>query len=231
MGTLRLKKGPNLPGPIFPTLHIFWYIFYLINYSLQDPITYAPDFPATTTRDSTRDSIRNYHSRLTFATPLVTTIRNYFFVQFFIFINYSLWDPLYIRPRFFIFRDLISRLTFATPIRDSHSRLPLVTRVRNSHSREAHLRLLFATRIRDHTRDSRSRLLIAPLTATRSFLSQLPLCDFTTDGRTVFTPQHHLPSIPTLTLLKEFGTYSLAWPPPLTTTHHHVHHPQWPCVP
>ena len=25
-GTLCLKKGPNLPGPIFPTLHIFLYI-------------------------------------------------------------------------------------------------------------------------------------------------------------------------------------------------------------
>ena len=27
-GTLRLKKGPNLPGPIFPTLHIFRTIFF-----------------------------------------------------------------------------------------------------------------------------------------------------------------------------------------------------------
>ena len=37
----------------------------------------------------------------------------------------------------------------------------------------------------------------------------------------MLTPQRHLPSIPT----KKFGTYSLAWPPPLATTHHHVHHP------
>ena len=49
--------------------------------------------------------------------------------------------------------------------------------------------------------------------------------DSTTDGQTVLTPQRHLPSIPTLTLVKKFGTFSLAWPPPLATTHHHVHHP------
>ena len=132
-GTLRLKKGPNLPGPIFPTLHIFSYIFYLINYSLR--------------------------------------------------------DPHYIRPQFF----LRSRL---------HSRLPLATHVRDS-IHDYHSPLTFAT----HIRDSRLR-------------------DYTAEGRTVLTPQHHLPSVPTLTLIKKIGTYSQAWPPPLTTTHHHVHHPQ-----
>ena len=44
-------------------------------------------------------------------------------------------------------------------------------------------------------------------------------------GRTVLTPQRHLPSVPTLTLKNNFGTFSLAWPLPLATTHHHVHHP------
>ena len=44
-GMLRLKEGPNQPGPIFSTLYILLsYIFLLINYSLQDPITYAPEF-------------------------------------------------------------------------------------------------------------------------------------------------------------------------------------------
>ena len=37
------------------------------------------------------------------------------------------------------------------------------------------------------------------------------------------TPQRHLPSIPTLTLKNNFfGTFSLAWPPHLATSHHHV---------
>ena len=170
---ISLKKGPNLPGPIFPTLPIFRTIFYLNNYSLRDP---------------------HLHT-----------------------------------PRFFIFAthicDSISRLTFATPFRDSHSRPPIC----DSHSRPT-----FATPVRDHTRDSRSRLPIALPTATRHFLSRLPSCDSTTDRWTVLTPQRHLPSVPTLTLIKKtsfFGTYSLACPPPLAPTNHHVHTPQWLCVP
>ena len=87
------------------------------------------------------------------------------------------------------------------------------------------------THAHDHTHDSRSRLPITPPTTTRYFLSRLPSYDSTTDGRTVLTPQRHLPSVPTLTLLKNFGTYSLAWPPPLATTHHHVHPPPPPPPP
>ena len=125
-------------------------------------------------------------------------------------------------------RDPISRLTFATP----PSRLTFATHFRDSRSRP-HSRLHFTTRVRDHTRDSRSRLPIALPTATRYFLSRLPSCDSTTDRRTVLTPQRHLPSVPTLTLIKKqfFGTYSLACPPPLAPTHLHVHTPQWLCVP
>ena len=108
--------------------------------------------------------------------PIFPTLYIYF-VQFFYLIKYSLRDPHYICPRFFI---------FATPFCDSHSRphyaTPLVTPIR----------------------DSRSRLPIAPPTATHYFLSQLPSCDSTTDRRTVSTPQRHLPSVPTLTLLKTF---------------------------
>ena len=84
-------------------------------------------------------------------------------------------------PDFFIFATPISRPPFATHFRDS----------------------FLGTHVCDHTRDSRSRLPIAPPTATRYFLSQLPSCDSTTDRRTVLTPQHHLPSVPTLTLLSK----------------------------
>ena len=190
--TLRLKKGPNLPGPIFPTLPIFRTVFILINYYLRDPIYICPQF-------------------------------------------FNFWRPHFATP----IRDLISRLTFATHVRDSRSRLPFTTPISDSRSR-----LPFATRVRDYTSDSHSRLAFATTLATpvrdsRSrpqmrlaiFLSRPPSCDSTTDGRTVLTPQRHLPSVPTLTLIKNFGTYSLAWPPPLATTHHHVQHPQWPCVP
>ena len=95
-------------------------------------------------------------------------------------------------PNIFSFRDSHSQLTFATtlatPLHDSRSR--------------PHSRLHFTTRVRDHTRNSRSRLPIALPTATPYFLSRLLLCDSTTDGRTVLTPQRHLPSVPTLTLKK-----------------------------
>ena len=87
-----------------------------------------------------------------------------------------------------------------TPFRDSLSRLPL------------------ASRVRDSTRDSCPQLPLVAPTATRSFLSRLPSYDSTTDGRTVLTPQRHLPSVPTLTLTNNqkvfFGTFSLAWPLP-----------------
>ena len=140
-GTLRLKKGPNLPGPIFPTLHIISYIFLLNNYSLRDPI--------------------------------------------------------YIRPPIFLF----SRPTLATHFRDSLSRLPFATPFRNPHSRLTFTtpfsRLTFATTLATHVRDSRSR----PTPRFAIFLSRLPSCNSTTDGRTVLTPQRHLPSVPTLTLL------------------------------
>ena len=78
----------------------------------------------------------------------------------------------------------------------------LATHICDSHSR-LYSRLTFTTRIRDCTQDSRSRLPIAPPTATRYFLSRLPFCDPSTDGRTVLTPQHHLPSVPTLTQTKK----------------------------
>ena len=126
-GTLRLKKGHNLPGPIFPILHIFRTIFSLNNYSLRDPLYIRPDFFIFTT------SFRDCHSRPTFATP---------------------------------FRDSHSRPHFATPIHDPHSRLPFTPQFRDSRSR-LHLRLHFTTCVRDHTRDSRSRLPIALQTATR----------------------------------------------------------------
>ena len=58
-----------------------------------------------------------------------------------------------------------------------------------------------------------------PPDATRYFLSRLLSCDWTTDGRSVLTPQRHLPSVPTLTLTKSFfGTFSLAWSLHLATT-------------
>ena len=90
------------------------------------------------------------------------------------------------------FRDSHSRPPFATHIRDPLSRLTfattLTTPLHDSHSRP-HSRLSFATPDRAPNRDS-------------LFLSRLPSCDSTTDGRTVLTPQRHLPSVPTLTLIK-----------------------------
>ena len=134
------------------------------------------------------------------------------FRTIFLLINYSLWDPNYICPRIFYFRDPISRLPFATsysrlPFRDSH----FATHTFATHICDSHLRPTFATRVRDSTRDSRSRLLIAPPTTTRYFLSRLLLCDSTTDGRNVLTPQCHLPSVPTLTLIKKVLEPS-SWP-------------------
>ena len=115
-------------------------------------------------------------------------------------------------PRFF--HDSTSDST-----RDSHFTTPLTTHIRDSHFathiRDPH----FATTLTTHICDSRLRLTFVTVVATS------PSCDSTTDRWTVSTPQRHLPSVPTLTLTKKFGTFSLAWPPPLATAHHHVHHP------
>ena len=129
-------------------------------------------------------------------------------------------------------RDPISRLPFTTPICDPHSRLTFATHFRDSRSR-LHSRLHFTTRVRDHTRDSHSRLPIALPTATRYFCRDFrretpPL----TDG----TPQRHLPSIPTLTLIKK-NFWNLL-PGLASTTSYHPPScppppppPQWLCVP
>ena len=166
---------------------------------------------------------RDPHSRLTFATPIR--------------------DPIsrpHSRPPFathlrLTFATPFSRLTFTTHFRDSHSRPHFATTIRDPHSRltfatpflrllsldsrlRLHSGLPFTTCIRDHTRDSHSRLLIAPPTATRYFLLRLPSCDSTTDGRTVLTPQRHLPSVPTLTLL--YKKIKILEPTPWPGLHH-----------
>ena len=87
--------------------------------------------------------------------PIFSTLFIYF-VQFFSLINYSLRDPLYIRPRIFLF----SRPHFATP---------LATPIRNSSSR-LHSQLPFAT----HVRDSCSRLTFATPECTPSCDSLFP---------------------------------------------------------
>ena len=74
---------------------------------------------------------------------------------------YSLRDPIYICPRFFIFatpfRDSHSRPTFVTPFRDSHSRPTFATHIRDS---------FFATHVRDYTSYSHSQLAFATTLAT-----------------------------------------------------------------
>ena len=100
-----------------------------------------------------------------------------YFRTIFLLNNYSLRDPLYIRPDIFLFsrphfatpiRDPHSRLTFASHIRDPISRLPFETHIRDSHSR-----LIFATHVRDYPRDSTSRLAFA--THFRNSRSRLPI--------------------------------------------------------
>ena len=58
-----------------------------------------------------------------------------------------------------------------------------------------------------HVCDSLSRLGFATPLATpdrvTNYDSRLPSCNTPTDGRTVLTPQCHLPSVPTLTLIKK----------------------------
>ena len=93
-GMLRLKEGPNQPGPIFSTLYIYFVQFF---YQLITPFGIA----------------------FTYA------------------------------PKFFYFRDPISRLTFATHIRDSCFATPLATHIRDSR---------FTTPLATHFRDSRLRL-------------------------------------------------------------------------
>ena len=78
------------------------------------------------------------------------------------------------------------------------------------------------------THNSISRLTFMTPIRTQ-FLTTTTSCNPKTDGWTVSTPQRHLPSVPTLPLIC-FGTFSPAWPPPLATAHHHVHHLSWPCV-
>ena len=112
------------------------------------------------------------------------------------------------------FRDSHSRPHFATHIRDSISRLPFATPFRDSRSRP-HSRLLFATPDRAPTRDS-------------LLLSRLPSCDSPTDGRTVLTPQRHLPSVPTLTLIKKNNFWNLLPGLPSTTSSHPPSCPQPP---
>ena len=79
-GTLRLKKGPNLPGLFFLHYIFFSYIIFYLITPFGIPITYAPNFlrlrlhsrlPLAT---YVRDSICDYHSRLTFATPFTPPI-------------------------------------------------------------------------------------------------------------------------------------------------------------
>ena len=97
-----------------------------------------------------------------------------YFRTIFLLNNYSLRDPLYIRPDIFYFatpfRDSHSRPTFATHICDSHSRPTFATPFRDSHSRPTfatHIRdSFFATHVRDYTRDSTSRLAFAATLAT-----------------------------------------------------------------
>ena len=109
----------------------------------------------------------------------------YFFVQFFYIINYSLRDPIYIRPVFF---------TFATPFRDSHSRLTFTTHIHDSRFTTPIATpfsgLLFGTTLVTHIRDScsrpHSRLPFAtpdcaPNRDSLFSLSRLPSCDSTTD--------------------------------------------------
>ena len=111
---------------------------------------------------------------------------------------------------------------------NSHSRLPHATHVRDS-IRDYHSRLTFATPLATDIRDSCS-------------------CDYTAEGRTVLTPQHHLPSVPTLTLIKKIwnllpglASTSSYYPPscppspvalcPLTCplAHHPLQRPLPPC--
>ena len=182
---LCLKEGPNQLGPIFSTLYIcFVQFFLLINYSLRDPYYIRPQFFifATPFRDShsrphSATHIQDSYSRPTFTTHIhdshfTTHIRDSHFAT-------HIRDP-HSRPMFYdSTSDSLSRLPFATP---------LATPISDSRSR-LHSRLTFATSDRAPNRDS-------------LFLSRLPLCDSTTDGWTVLTPQRHLPSVPTLTLLK-----------------------------
>ena len=141
------SKDPTNRGPYsLQYIYIFRTIFLLINYSLRDPHFIRPEF----------FYFRDSHLRPTFRDPHFAT---------------PIHDPR--------FTTHISRLPFATHVsrptfRDSHSRpplrdprfaTPLATHIRDPRSR-LYSRLTFTTRVPDSTRDSRSRLPIAPPTAT-----------------------------------------------------------------
>ena len=104
-------------------------------------------------------------------------------------------STLHMPPNFFISR-LHSQLPSATHVRDStrdsHSRLPFATPL-TTPIHDSRSRLTFATHVRDSRLRPHSRLAV---------FATPPLCNSTTDRQTVSTPQHHLPSIPTLTLIK-----------------------------
>ena len=129
----------------------------------------------------------------------------YFFVLFFDLNNYSFRDPHLHKPRLFYFHDPHSRPHFATHNRIPISRLTFATPLHDSRSRP-HSRLSFATPDRAPNRDS-------------LFLLQPPSCDPNTDGRTVLTPQHHLPSVPTLILIKNYFWNLLPGLPSTTSSH------------
>ena len=77
---------------------------------------------------------------------------------------------------------------FMTPVCDSSSGLIFATHFCDSRSR-----LAFVTPFHDSN--------LRPPFATHCFATNLS-CDSTTERRTVFTPQRHLPRIQTLTLIK-----------------------------
>ena len=87
--------------------------------------------------------------------PILSTLSIHF-IHIFLLNNFSLRDPIYIRPRFFYFHDPILRLLSATHLRDPHSRPTFATHVRDS-TRDSHLRPTFATPLTTPVRDSQSR--------------------------------------------------------------------------
>ena len=100
----------------------------------------------------------------------------YYFRTIFFLINYSLRDPHYICPEFFIFTTPICDPRFATHI----SRLPFATHISrptfgDSHSRPMFRDPRFATLLATHIRDSHSRLAFATLLATHIHDSRLRL--------------------------------------------------------
>ena len=89
----------------------------------------------------------------------------YFFIQFFILINHSLRDPIYICPQFFPFHDPISRLPFAAHIRDPILQLIFATHIHDSHFMTP-IVTPFSRHVRDYTSDSPLRHASATTLAT-----------------------------------------------------------------